>query len=247
MLVTRNRVRSLIVMTIVTLLVVGLASFVAAQEETVEPTTVEEPVREVNEAGQAVYDSVCFACHQPNGEGSNVFPPLYPNPSVDDAAYLEDVIRNGRTGEIEVNGTTYDGSMPAQNLSDDEITAVIDYVQNDLGRLPIVPGEVVESDSFPWGLVSLFVLVSVLAVGIAYVILTPGVGGFTWATAWWLGIVVFLYFAIATVWLPDYVINEPTLKSMPDLVKDLAASGAWFVALAVGIFSLRLLQKKGRI
>jgi len=43
------------------------------------------------------------------------------------------------------------------------------------------------------------------------------------------------------------VINEPALKSMPDLVKDLAASGAWFIALAVGIYSLRYLQKKSRI
>ena len=65
--------------------------------------------------------------------------------------------------------------------------------------------------------------------------------------AWWLAVVVFLYFAVATVWLPDYVINEPSLSSMPDLVKDLAASGAWFVALAAGIYSLRILQKRNRI
>ncbi len=58
---------------------------------------------------------------------------------------------------------------------------------------------------------------------------------------------MFLYFAIGTVWLPDYVINEPALKEMPDLLKDLAASGAWFVALAVGIYALRFLQKKGRV
>ena len=238
--------RILFVLVLALLLVMSLGSFAGAQEES-EPATDEAPVREVNTDGQAVYDSVCFACHQPNGEGTAVFPPLYPNSNTDDAAYVEDVIRNGRTGPIEVNGVTYDSSMPAQNLTDDEIVAVIDYVQNDLGRLPVVPGAIVGEEAFPWGLVSLFVLVSVLAVGIAYVIVTPAPDRFTWARAWWLAIIVFLYFAIGTVWLPDYVINEPTLKSMPGLVKDVAAAGAWFIALAVGIYSLRVLQKRGRV
>jgi len=238
--------RILFVLVLALLLVMSLGSFAGAQEES-EPATDEAPVREVNTDGQAVYDSVCFACHQPNGEGTAVFPPLYPNSNTDDAAYVEDVIRNGRKGPIEVNGVTYDSSMPAQNLTDDEIVAVIDYVQNDLGRLPVVPGAIVGEEAFPWGLVSLFVLVSVLAVGIAYVIVTPAPDRFTWARAWWLAIIVFLYFAIGTVWLPDYVINEPTLKSMPGLVKDVAAAGAWFIALAVGIYSLRVLQKRGRV
>ena len=238
--------RFLFVLVLALLLVMSLGSFAGAQEES-EPAPDEAQVREVNTDGQAVYDSVCFACHQPNGEGTAVFPPLYPNSNTDDAAYVEDVIRNGLRGPIEVNGATYDSSMPAQNLTDDEVAAVIDYVQNDLGRLPVVPGAVVGEEAFPWGLVSLFVLVSVLAVGIAYVIVTPAPDGFTWARAWWLAIIVFLYFAIGTVWLPDYVINEPTLKGMPELLKDFAAGGAWFMALAVGIYSLRFLQKRGRI
>ncbi|NNC39850.1 MAG: c-type cytochrome [Acidimicrobiia bacterium] len=238
--------RTLFALVLALLLVMSLGSFAGAQEES-EPATDEAPVREVNTAGQAVYDSVCFACHQPNGEGTAVFPPLYPNSNTDDAAYVEDVIRNGLSGPIEVNGVTYDSAMPAQNLADDEIVAVIDYVQNDLGRLPVSPGAVIAEEAFPWGLVSLFVLVSVLAVGIAYVIVTPAPAGFTWARAWWLAIILFLYFAIGTVWLPDYVINEPALKGMPELVKDLSAAGAWFIALAVGIYSLRFLQKRGRI
>lgn len=239
--------RTLFALVLTLLLVMTVGSLAGAQED-VEPATEEAPERVVNEAGKAVYDGVCSSCHQPNGQGTSVFPPLYPNPHVEDATYVEDVIRNGRTGEIEVNGVVYDSAMPAQGLSDEEIVAVIDYVQNDLGRLPVTPGEVIaEEEGFPWGLLTLFALVSVLAVGIAYVIVTPGAAGFTWARAWWLAVIVFLYFAIGTVWLPDYVINEPALKEMPDLIKDLAASGAWFIALAVGIYALRFLQKKGRV
>lgn len=240
--VARNTMRAFLIA--VLLLLVAMPAL--AQEEPAT-TSEEQPAREVNEAGKTVYDAVCAACHQPNGQGTNVFPPLYPNPHVEDSAYVEDVIRNGRSGEIVVNGVTYNSVMPAQSLPDADIVAVIDYVQNDLGRLPITPGEVIEEEAFPWGLLTLFTLVAVLAVGIAYIIVTPGEGGFTWARAWWLAAIVFLYFAIGTVWLPDYVINEPTLKEMPDLLKDLAASGAWFVALAVGIYALRFLQKKGRV
>jgi cytochrome c553 len=199
--------------------------------------------------GEAVYQSVCAACHQPNGRGiSGVFPPLVGNANVDDVAYVEQVIRNGREGEIVVNGVTYNGVMPAQSqLSDAEIAAVVSFIQNELGAAPAA-GEVVdEGPGFPWGLLTLFVAVSVLAIGIAYVAVTPGGATFTWGRAWWLAVIVFLYFAVGTVWLPDYVIQEPTLADAPELVRDVAASGAWFVALAVGIVALRWMQKKKRI
>ncbi len=107
------------------LLAAGSGSGVTAQE-----TTESDPL------GAEVYSSVCAACHQTDGRGlAGAFPPLVDNPNVADAAYLEEVILNGRQGEIVVGGETYNGVMPAfSTLSADEVTAVVGYVQNDLGQ-----------------------------------------------------------------------------------------------------------------
>ncbi len=81
--------------------------------------------------GRAVYDKVCAACHQPNGEGmSSAFPPLknsdYLKADVNRA--LEAVI-NGLSGQIEVNGEQYNGAMPPMAyLSDNDIAAVFTYI-----------------------------------------------------------------------------------------------------------------------
>ncbi len=81
--------------------------------------------------GQAVYDSACAVCHQPGGAGlAGAFPPLAGNPSAADGSYVEDVIRNGKSGPIEVLGETYDSVMTAVPLSDTEIAAVVAYVQS---------------------------------------------------------------------------------------------------------------------
>ena len=101
------------------LLIVLMAPMASAQED----------------LGEDVYGRNCVGCHQPDGRGlTGNFPPLTGNANVQDAAYVEDVIRNGKQGELVVDGVTYDGVMPAfGQLSDEEIAAVIDYVQNRLG------------------------------------------------------------------------------------------------------------------
>ena len=84
------------------------------------------------ERGQRVYNSVCAACHLPDGRGiENAFPPLMKSDYLNaDKARAIRVVANGLSGEITVNGATYNSVMPALNLSDEEIANVLTYVYN---------------------------------------------------------------------------------------------------------------------
>ena len=80
--------------------------------------------------GNVVFDANCASCHQSGGAGlEGVFPPLAGNPKVADAGYVEEVVRNGLSGPIEVFGTAYDGVMTGIPLDDAEVSAVVAYVQ----------------------------------------------------------------------------------------------------------------------
>jgi nitrite reductase (NO-forming) len=96
--------------------------------------------------GQRVYESNCMACHQPNGQGlAMAFPPLAGSDYLlSDPKHAIDVVLNGLTGEIVVNGTKYNGVMPAVKLSDDEVANVLTYVLNTWNNNggEITPGEV---------------------------------------------------------------------------------------------------------
>jgi len=81
--------------------------------------------------GEALFDKTCASCHQSGGVGvAGTYPPLLGNPDAADAAYVEDVIRNGRKGELVVDGVTYNSSMSSKSgdLTDSEITAIVEYV-----------------------------------------------------------------------------------------------------------------------
>jgi len=95
------------------------------------------PVAAQDAAGEEVYLANCAACHQTDGTGiAGSFPPLADNPSLLDAEYVADTIRNGRSGPIEVNGVQYDSEMPAlTNLSDLDIDDVIAFLA--LNNFPI--------------------------------------------------------------------------------------------------------------
>ncbi len=88
------------------------------------------------ESGKNIYTKTCFACHQANGEGiANAFPPLansdYLNADVKRAI---DIVLNGKTGEITVNGAKYNSIMTKQTLTDDEVADVLTYVYNSWGN-----------------------------------------------------------------------------------------------------------------
>ena len=87
-------------------------------------------------AGKTIYAKTCFACHQEKGEGiANAFPPLaasdYLNENVDRTI---EIVLQGKTGEIVVNGKKYNSVMTAQTLNDEEIAHVLTYVYNSWGN-----------------------------------------------------------------------------------------------------------------
>lgn len=94
--------------------------------------TKEEQIR----FGQRVYESNCLACHQANGQGiPSAFPPLAKSDYLNANPFLGvSAIINGLSGPIKVNGTHYNGVMPAMRLSDQDIANVITFVLNRWGN-----------------------------------------------------------------------------------------------------------------
>jgi nitrite reductase (NO-forming) len=108
---------------------------VTDSDETAAPKPPKSLAQQL-EHGKQLYMQTCFACHQATGQGiAGAFPPLaksdYLNADVDRAI---NVVINGLTGEIIVNGEKYNSVMTSQNLTDDEIADVLTYVYNSWGN-----------------------------------------------------------------------------------------------------------------
>ena len=104
--------------------------------------------------GKAVFLLNCAACHRANGQGGGPYPPLAGNPDVNkvDSAALIQIVLNGRTGPITVNGKQYGGNMPSWRgqLSNAEIAAVLTYVRSSWGNsAPLVSEDQVATASAP--------------------------------------------------------------------------------------------------
>jgi mono/diheme cytochrome c family protein len=87
--------------------------------------------------GQQVFASTCAACHQAQGEGTDVYPPLAGSEFVTgNEARLVRIVLHGLVGEVEVQGQPYSGAMPgwAPTLSDAEIAAVTTYIRSSWGN-----------------------------------------------------------------------------------------------------------------
>lgn len=96
--------------------------------------------------GQAVYERVCAACHLPDGSGvAGVFPPLAKSDFFQERPYeMAHIVLHGRSGELVVNGEHYNGVMPPQDLNDEDVAAVINYINvamND-GKPVLTPAQV---------------------------------------------------------------------------------------------------------
>lgn len=88
------------------------------------------------EAGAILYNKYCGACHMADGKGDGSrFPPIAGSDWVSgDQKRLIDVVLNGLNGPIEVNGKSYDGTMPPVDyLEDEQIAQILTYVRKEFG------------------------------------------------------------------------------------------------------------------
>ena len=98
--------------------------------------------------GEQVFGNKCAACHQLTGQGlPGVFPPLKGSAVVtapDPTEHIRTVLR-GLTGKA-IGGVAYASAMPAfaDQLTDDEVAAVLSYERNSWGNQapPVKPEDV---------------------------------------------------------------------------------------------------------
>lgn len=88
--------------------------------------------------GKAVYTQNCVTCHQANGQGvPGAFPPLAGSDWMTGSSKRAIMILlKGIQGPLTVNGTTYNGQMPAWEklLNDKKIAAVLTYARQEWGN-----------------------------------------------------------------------------------------------------------------
>jgi mono/diheme cytochrome c family protein len=88
------------------------------------------------ERGKIIYGDMCITCHMANGKGvPKVFPPLASSDYLRDNQTKSILgIKNGMSGEILVNGDTYNTPMASLGLSDDEVADVVNFINNSWGN-----------------------------------------------------------------------------------------------------------------
>jgi len=93
-------------------------------------------LQESMQRGKDLYADFCITCHMENGEGvPQVFPPLAKSDYL--MENLEASIRGvkyGQSGEIVVNGITYNNMMMPLGLTDEEVADVMNYILNSWGN-----------------------------------------------------------------------------------------------------------------
>ena len=95
-------------------------------------------LKNVNNNGAQLYNSICASCHQSNGQGvEQAFPPLKGDPVVtatDPTEHIK-IVLFGSKGKV-INGKTYSSEMPAweNQLSNDEAAAIINHERKSWGN-----------------------------------------------------------------------------------------------------------------
>lgn len=125
--------------------VVGLGILLGAQLDGQHAPSRETPAVDADRSvsivppdGEQIYNTRCMSCHQMGGRGvPGSFPPLRETDWVNgDKGRLIRLLLHGVSGQMEVKGQTYSGSMPPWNeaLGADGIAAVATYVRSNFGN-----------------------------------------------------------------------------------------------------------------
>lgn len=64
----------------------------------------------------------------------------------------------------------------------------------------------------------------------------------TWPRAWTLALIIVVYFAVTTVWIPSWLISW--LGESPDGIAGVVASTVWPIFFGVGAVALRTAQHR---
>jgi mono/diheme cytochrome c family protein len=106
---------------------VSAVSFLMVQDKTLEESVT---------SGKEIYADFCVTCHLDNGEGvSGVFPPLAQSDYlVQNREASIRSVKYGQSGEIVVNGQTYNSVMMEPGLTDEEVADVMNYILNSWGN-----------------------------------------------------------------------------------------------------------------
>ncbi len=221
----------------------------------------DEAYNELLLEGANVYSAVCSACHQPGGGGlSGQFPPLDENPNVQDAAYVADVIANGKEGEITVLGETYDGVMPAfATLPDADVEAVIAYIQSGFVT-PVTENTPAPTNTGPVAGTQLPALANMtmyaafaIAVAGAALALAPRVVDandrldFPWLDAWLRTALIVVAVIFFVVYIPSWALQTGTVAKLGDFGQQFIGVALWLGGLGVVLGALWYAHKEDRI
>ncbi|MDN3669980.1 cytochrome c [Echinicola jeungdonensis] len=92
-------------------------------------------------AGRVLYQQLCANCHKDNGEGlGKLIPPLKNSDyMMQDISKTVQILKNGISGKIMVNGIEYNQQMPANpQLTNLEIAEITTYIYNVFGQKEIL-------------------------------------------------------------------------------------------------------------
>ena len=105
--------------------------------------------------GKEVYTAYCITCHMEQGEGmEDVYPPLAKSDYLmaDKKRSVEQILY-GASGEMKVKGKTYNAEMTGFDMSDQEVSDVLNFIRNSFGNkgAAVTPDEVKGFQLCPWG------------------------------------------------------------------------------------------------